>query len=154
MCFGKIWNWFKETFGVTEEGIEPYLPIDSAEKLKLFIKDMGVSIDENDLFIATIPYDTERDEFGFVGSKAKTVIDGAKKIVGYVSIVECRTVLERDGNGRIVTAVTKFSLEFDPNNGWIRKFYYNKNLIDLDVPQIKRRLSSDNPDYENYLKLI
>jgi hypothetical protein len=154
MCFKKIAKMLREIFGLTQEQIEPYLPIDTAEKLKTFIaQELGIECcEENERFIAIIPFGSVPDEHGYIGKKSTTLIDGVKKIIGYRPLIECQVIGEQQ-----ISGYTKFTLQFDPNNGWIQRFTVHPDYVTPELEDkliIKRRPASENPDYEEYLALI
>ena len=121
------------------------------------------------------------DENGVVhtlyGLPATTLIDGESKIVSFQVFAECRTITERDEQGRPKSGSFKYRLNYDPNNDFIHKFstadmgwtcnecdkWFNVlgdnkgcpycDSLDLKLDWIEEWVDK-NPNYEFYKTLI
>ena len=47
--------------------------------------------------------------------------DNTRKIVSFIAFEECKIPLEWDNQGRVIRGTFLYRLEYDPNNGWIKK---------------------------------
>ena len=153
--FSDIWSAIKSfiiwLFG---KKINDNFPIRTGAEVKSFaykVLNIECKDDSDWEFETNIDINNYPDEFGYVGNR---ITNSKKKIVGYIIYAECKIITERDEKGRPLGGTFAFRLEFDPNNGWIKKQHCNPEYVDCSgIERIDADLKN-NPDYENYLKLI
>jgi len=118
-------------------------------------------------------YPVPEEEFNgkvYYGYKGTSLIDNKSEIVTFTMDEECRITLEYDEQGRPKMGTFLFDLSYDPNNGWVRVFICNYNILgdeclkcDDTTPEddcydgyvnVHFKGMDKNPDYEEYLSLI
>jgi hypothetical protein len=112
----------------------------------------GISCDGENMESISLEEELPIDEFGNVGYRGTTLLNGTKVVSGYYAMTECRLITEFDENGRPSAAKTLYRLKLDPNNGWIRNLYCDAEYYS-GCPDNIDLSSTENPDYEDYLKL-
>ena len=132
---------------------------------------------EDEIFESSIPYQKEKNEYGFYGGPMSTVEDGENMVIGMISMVECRVVDEyeevtgitdpekcrkawgkiKDGKCmRPSSGHIKFSFRFDPNNGFIYMLYIHPDFVTPKTKAIadkyygQMKPAEENPDFDLY----